>query len=117
MFPIDDVSSLISESCLLYDYQDLCNDIMDFAFHFVRVYVLNFERNVTLVISQPATVRDVFKFSKEYFGMKNHPARIPHLVFCFPGLFIIFFEECLFPVAGFTSFHEEYHSISRITMI
>jgi len=76
MFPIDDISSLISESCLLYDYQDVSKDIMDFAFHFVRVYVLNFERNVTLVISQPATVRDVFKFSKKYFGMKNHLARM-----------------------------------------
>jgi len=76
MFLTENISSLISESCILYQYEELFNDIMDFTFDFLKVYVINYERSSTLAISSTITPTDIFKFLKTTHGMSNHNARM-----------------------------------------
>ena len=80
MFLTEDISSLILESCLLYDYEDVLNYIMDFAFDLLKVYVINFENRLTLVTSVIVTPKDIFEFLKAYHGMESHQARMPHRI-------------------------------------
>jgi len=76
MFLTENISSLISESCIVYQYEELFNDIMDFTFDLLKVYVINYQRSSTLAISSTITPRDIFKFLKTTHGMSNHNARM-----------------------------------------
>lgn len=76
MFLTESISSLISEVCIFYQYEELFNDIMDFTFDLLKVYVINYERSSTLAISSTSTSRDIFTFLKKTHGMSNHNARM-----------------------------------------
>jgi len=76
MFLMENISSLISESSLLYYYEDVLHDIMDLAFDLLKVYVINFEKSLTLATSRIVTPTDIFKFLKVYNDMEDHKGRM-----------------------------------------
>jgi len=64
MFLVEDVSWLLSESSVLYHYQDVFREILDFAFYRLKVSIINADKTWILLAHATNSPNEIFTFLK-----------------------------------------------------